>query len=139
MPCYILRAGDTEMVKIGWAEQNVEARRIFLQTAHWLDLTLIRVLDGDRWVENAMHKAFAKNRVRREWFVFHPDMLTHVPEGPAPCPKPTELVSWAADYCRHPWPRNCNCNRNWNGLTEAEVDRLLKRTKPGVARESCAA
>jgi hypothetical protein len=106
MPCYILRAGDTDNVKIGWADEDVEARRLILQTSHWLDLTVIRVLEGDRWLELAMHKAFASNRLRREWFRFHPDMLTHVPEAPKPRPTRTrpELVSWAADRCRHPWP-----------------------------------
>ena len=76
MPCYILRAGDTEMVKIGWAEADVEGRRLALQSGHWLDLTLLRVIDGDAWIERAMHSRFIDDRVQREWFRFHPDMIT---------------------------------------------------------------
>lgn len=76
MPCYILRAGETEMVKIGWADEDVESRRSTLQTAHWEDLILIRQIEGERWIEGAMHKLFAANRVRREWFRFDPEMLT---------------------------------------------------------------
>lgn len=79
MPCYILRAGETEMVKIGWADSDVEARRKELQTAHWEDLTAIRIIDGAAWIERAMHRQFAGHRVRREWFRFHPDMMIAVP------------------------------------------------------------
>jgi hypothetical protein len=80
-----------------------------------------------------MHKAFARNRVRREWFVFHPDMLTHVPDGPAPRPKlvAADLVSWAKDICPHRWP--CNCNSNSNPITDAQLDELLWRTRPAAA------
>lgn len=76
MPCYVLRCGDTEMVKIGWADEDVEGRRLILQSAHWQDLTLLRVLEGGPWIERAMHERFAEHRVRREWFQFHADMLT---------------------------------------------------------------
>jgi hypothetical protein len=106
MPCYILRAGDTDNVKIGWTDQDVEARRGTLQSAHWLDLVFLRLIEGESWIERAMHRRFAANRINREWFVFHPDMLTHIPEAPKPRPTRTrpDLVSWAADRCRHPWP-----------------------------------
>ena len=76
MPCYILRAGDTDMVKIGWADQDVEARRSILQTAHWLELTIIRVIEGEPWIERGMHRMFAARCVRGEWFRFHEEMLT---------------------------------------------------------------
>lgn len=81
MPCYILRAGDTAMVKIGWADQDVEERRKILQTGHWEDLTTLRVIEGGPWVERGMHRRFAAQRVKREWFTFHPDMLVFMPEA----------------------------------------------------------
>lgn len=90
MPCYILRAGDTSFVKIGWADEDVEARRKLLQTAHWEDLTTIRVIDGPPSIERAMHRRFAAQKVRREWYRFHSDMLTFYPQ-------PIEVV------------RNTNC------------------------------
>jgi hypothetical protein len=79
MPCYVLRCGETEMVKIGWADQDVEARVHDLQCAHYETLVLIRVIDGGPWIERAMHREFAEFRVRREWFRFHPEMLIFEP------------------------------------------------------------
>ena len=34
MPVYIIRAGETEMVKIGWTGGNVESRRRIFQSGH---------------------------------------------------------------------------------------------------------
>lgn len=92
MPCYVLKAGDTPYVKIGWADEDVEARRQTLQSAHWEDLILLRIIEGQSWIEPSMHRRFDAHHVRREWFRFHPDMLTvrveelelpaHMPGGP---------------------------------------------------------
>jgi DNA-binding XRE family transcriptional regulator len=76
MAIYILSAGETSMVKIGWTENDAEERRRELQTAHWEALTVMRVIDALPWVERAMHRKFAEQRVLGEWFRFHPDMLT---------------------------------------------------------------
>lgn len=79
MPCYILQCGDTDMVKIGWADRDVEARRRDLQCAHWHELRVIRTIDGAEAIERAMHRRFKHRRVAREWFRFDPEMLTYKP------------------------------------------------------------
>lgn len=79
MPAYVIRAGDTEMVKLGWSDRNAEERCAALQTANALPLTVIREIKGDRWVERALHRRFKSARIKGEWFVFHPDMLTFDP------------------------------------------------------------
>lgn len=76
MPVYMIRAGETEMVKIGWSGQDVEARRGDLQGAHYEELHTVRTIDGPRAVEGWLHRHFRTSRVRREWFRFHPEMLT---------------------------------------------------------------
>ena len=107
MPVYII-AGETEggPVKIGWSV-NVEGRRRALQTTSADALRVIRTIEGTPATERWFHERFAAQRVRREWFMFHPDMLTVEPpdfgvmhakerrEQPEP-------VSWAADGCAAP-------------------------------------
>lgn len=74
MPVYIIQAGDTAMVKIGWAEEP-DQRRAVLQTAHWLPLRTIRLIDGVPATERWMHRRFAAFRVANEWFRFDEAML----------------------------------------------------------------
>lgn len=76
MPCYILQAGATDMVKIGWADSDVEGRRRELQCAHYEALSVIRVIECESFIERLMHRRFADRRVRGEWFRFSPEMLT---------------------------------------------------------------
>jgi hypothetical protein len=75
---YILRAGDTEMVKLGWAT-DPQSRVRELQTAHWLPLSIIRVLEGPEPIERWMQRHFRAHHVAREWFRFVPEMLTVEP------------------------------------------------------------
>ncbi len=75
MPVYVLKAGDTDMVKIGWTD-DIEARVRDLQCAHWEVLKVIRTIDGFPWVERAMHRKFSAQRVLGEWFRFDQEMLT---------------------------------------------------------------
>lgn len=78
MPVYILQAGNTDMVKIGWAE-DVESRRAGLQTGHYEELRIIRVIETTAPAERWLHRHFAAQHVRNEWFRFHPEMLTIEP------------------------------------------------------------
>jgi hypothetical protein len=75
MPVYLIRCGDTDMIKIGWADDPVE-RLATLQSAHHEPLAIVRLIDGPRFLEAWMHNHFAANRVRGEWFRLVPDMLT---------------------------------------------------------------
>jgi hypothetical protein len=75
MPVYLVRAGETDMVKIGWADE-VQRRIEGLQIGHYLELHLLRTWPGRRGVEWWLHQRFADHRVRSEWFRFIPEMLT---------------------------------------------------------------
>lgn len=73
MKTYIIRAGDSGPVKIGRTRQM--AYRLFtLQTGHYEELRLVRLIDGD--AEAVLHHRFAALRIRGEWFRFDPEMLT---------------------------------------------------------------
>jgi Meiotically up-regulated gene 113 len=75
MACYLLRAGYTEKVKIGFAI-DIKQRMRELQPGCWERLSLLRDCDGDRIVEGWLHRHFASSRIDREWFIFDPDMMT---------------------------------------------------------------
>jgi hypothetical protein len=85
MPVYAIRAGETEFVKIGWAD-DVNDRLRSLQTAHYEVLRLLRVIEAPFAAEAWLHRHFAHLRVRFEWFRFHPDMLTVEPPTEFPTP-----------------------------------------------------
>ncbi len=96
MPVYMIRAGDTDMVKIGWAFA-VEARLSALQCAHYEKLSVIRVIECELAVEHILHRRFADRKVRGEWFQFVPEMLTislSEIEQP-PKPDPTAVIPLA--------------------------------------------
>jgi hypothetical protein len=75
MPVYLIRAGDMPFVKIGWAD-DVERRLSDLQTAHYEELSIIRVFVCERRVEGWLHHHFRDQHVRGEWYRFVPSMLT---------------------------------------------------------------
>lgn len=75
MPAYLARAGADGMVKIGYAK-NVAVRIFGLQGGCPIPLIVIREVEGPRAVEAWLHRRFAEQRRFREWFDFHPDMLT---------------------------------------------------------------
>lgn len=77
MSVYIIRVGQSNLVKIGVAK-NVMSRMATLQTGHHDELSLLRVVDGDCTVERWFHREFKHCRRRREWFEFDPAMLTVV-------------------------------------------------------------
>lgn len=74
MPCYLIRCGETDKVKIGFAT-DVAYRVATLQSAHWERLILLRTWDGDLITEGWLHKQFSSVRMAGEWFVFDPAML----------------------------------------------------------------
>lgn len=78
MATYIVRAGESDFVKIGKAD-DPEQRVRDLQVGHPELLTIIRVHDAHFDSEEQFHGRFASQRVRGEWFRFHPEMLTFMP------------------------------------------------------------
>lgn len=97
MACYLLRAGQTVFVKIGYAI-DVAERVTSLQTAHWEKLILLRTWSGDKVTEGWLHRQFAHHRIEREWFTFDAAMLQIEPpdlsmlrKGPSADPDPILL------------------------------------------------
>ena len=78
MPVYFVRAGEEGPVKIGHAK-NPASRLRELQAGCFETFNLLRVIEGDVLSEKFLHRHFRAQRVRGEWFRFHPDMLTIVP------------------------------------------------------------
>jgi hypothetical protein len=70
-------------VKIGFS--RCPARRVrALQATYGRDLFLIRIVDGSRVIERWLHRKFRHCRIRGEWFVFDPAMLTVIPPDEIP-------------------------------------------------------
>jgi hypothetical protein len=74
MAVYMIRAGVDGPVKIGFAVDPT--RRVDgLQTGQPEKLTIIRVMEGCRKFEAALHRHFAHLRTRGEWFTHSDEML----------------------------------------------------------------
>jgi hypothetical protein len=86
MTVYFIQAGSKSgPVKIG-CSSNPERRLMTLQASHFEILRLIRTVPGSNQEEIAFHHHFKAYRIRKEWFRWHPDMLTL----PVPPPLPPE-------------------------------------------------
>lgn len=73
-PCvYFLSAGDK--IKVGFSK-NLRARFQSVQSSSPLDVFIIGWVPGDRALEKAILSLAAEHRVRGEWFVNCPDMMT---------------------------------------------------------------
>lgn len=89
MPVYFIRAGDDGPIKIGVGGDPV-TRMANLQIGHHEPLTLLATLAGDAETEAEVHEAFARHRLRGEWFEPAPALLAFIAEhaqpfvGPAP-------------------------------------------------------
>jgi hypothetical protein len=74
MAVYMIRVGADGPVKIGVAA-HPQKRLSALQTGHPEALTMLRVMEGDRHFESALHRHFAHLRTRGEWFTHCNQML----------------------------------------------------------------
>lgn len=83
---YFVRAGEDGPVKIGTAN-NVRRRMMLLQAGNAAALVLLREVDGSHREETWMHHHFRPLRIRAEWFLYDPSMLTI--NAPWQGPKPT--------------------------------------------------
>jgi Meiotically up-regulated gene 113 len=78
VPVYLIRAGEHGPVKIGWAE-DANDRLGALQTGHWHELKIVRLIDGTPATKHWLHQHYATRRIKREWFDFCETMLTIQP------------------------------------------------------------
>ncbi len=74
MPVYFVRSGFVGDVKIGTAI-DVAKRIRGMQTGHPQKLRILRVVEGGRAEEAALHQRFAEFRTGGEWFRFSPLMV----------------------------------------------------------------
>lgn len=98
MAVYFIQAGGNGPVKIGRTE-DPENRLRYLQTAHYEELQIIRVIDGGAETEAWLHRHYSRWRVRGEWFDYQDSMETISPpeeSPPEPCygsPTLTEFLN----------------------------------------------
>jgi Meiotically up-regulated gene 113 len=86
MNIYFIRAGKTKAVKIGSAasEQSVRARMQILQTGNHQPLHLIALITAGYCSEGGLHRRFAKQHIRGEWFRLEGDLALLLADLPAP-------------------------------------------------------
>lgn len=87
MSVYIIRAGDTGKVKIGFTADSIAARRLAkMQTDNPERLVVIRWLAGGYDTETDLQRRYAHLRVRGDWFRYCDTMLGDlgIPDAPPP-------------------------------------------------------
>lgn len=93
MPVYFMQAGPFGDVKIGVAKDPL-ARMRQLQTSVAHKLRIIRVLEGDRAEEKALHDRFGALRKAGEWFAFSKEMQADLGIPDLPIPKTRRQWDW---------------------------------------------
>lgn len=71
MAVYVIGADGSPAVKIG-TSTNPARRLASMQTSTPFALSLLATFDGGHELEQALHREFADQRVRREWFDLSP-------------------------------------------------------------------
>jgi hypothetical protein len=74
VPVYIARFGLVGPCKIG-CTFDVARRLENLGAKLWDDIYLLRLFDGGRADEARLHRRFIHQRIKHEWFHYHPDMM----------------------------------------------------------------
>lgn len=103
MPVYLIRQGVTGPVKIGVANDVVKRLRQ-LQTNQPIALRLIRVLEGDRDAEVALHRRFHSLRLNGEWFAYAQEMADG-DLGLTDLPIPLVKRNFGRGYPENAWGR----------------------------------
>jgi len=70
---YFITAREVGRVKIGCADKPQE-RFSMIQSSSPVELALERVMAGDYWEEQGLHRQFAHLHVRGEWFALTPEL-----------------------------------------------------------------
>lgn len=78
---YCVQRGETGSIKIGFT--TTPFRRIpALDTASDVELRVLAFVPGGRALERALHRQFAEDRLRREWFKPSPRLLERIASLP---------------------------------------------------------
>lgn len=129
MPVYLIRAGTTGPVKIGYAS-NTRFRLKELQVAHFEILRLIREWEGGAPQEAALHLRFADLHIRGEWYSFSRLMLRDV--GLVEIKQPSQ-VRYEAKVEKPETKRRMSAEELAEGLEIYRRDLCVKEEwKPGV-------
>ena len=89
---YFMRANNDGPVKIGWSH-NLALRMKQVKSNSDTILTVIRLVEGDKWVERWFHKEFKLLRISGEWFRFDPSMMELSP----PIDRPEDISAMPSD------------------------------------------
>jgi len=88
---YFIKA-ESGHVKIGFTESNIEQRMISLRLANPLELTVLKVIEGDRRQERIIQEKFAQKRVRGEWFLLDQELEDYIISLKQPEPEPPFIL-----------------------------------------------
>ena len=75
---YLVRAGETNLYKIGYTGGQVKNRVKGLQTSCPHKLSITKEVDGSQSKERQLHEIFIDNRQQGEWFEFDEKTLEKV-------------------------------------------------------------
>lgn len=95
MPVYFIQDARGN-VKIGYT-YSVVRRFKALQAGNIAPLFVMRVVPGAGAAERWYHKRFAAQRIVREWFDFHPDMLIVAAPDNVANELPPRMRGWKHD------------------------------------------
>ena len=137
MPVYIIRSGDRGPVKIGYAASPYD-RLAALQTGHFEQLSVVRLLDGGVADERALHRRFSGLRMRGEWFSFCPSMMDDIGLVELPLSSKAGCVPMSVkelkEYAAKKGVFVMTAYRDSRGITQAELAAELSVTQSTVAR-----
>jgi hypothetical protein len=75
---YFIRAGEAGAIKIGYTKSDANRRLYELQTSHPEPLRILGIMGGDCEAERSLHRRFAKDHLRGEWFNPSPELLNFI-------------------------------------------------------------
>lgn len=97
---YFLANFDAKVVKIGFAT-NLDLRLSSIQTGNHMDLTLIYVFRACPVSEKLLHKHFASDLLRGEWFTYTPAIDDLIEDIEAYRDNWAGADAWPEDYFVH--------------------------------------
>lgn len=114
---YFMQQDVTGAVKIGYSGtlRGIEGRLASLQTGSPYPVRLIARTPGTPLLERALHKKFGQHRLRGEWFVPCPELLTELAQFQASPDSPTPAAAELEPLARQ---RRLQAQRRPRGVVE---------------------
>lgn len=132
---YFVQCGPDGPIKIGCTAGLLVTRLRQLQGTSPHELVILGAHEGDREVEQALHRRFAKTNVRAEWFHPSPELVEYIgsiPGGPLASYRKAERFDIRSKICRE-------AQRTWTAETRREFRSIARQFKPALSRwrEGC--